>query len=253
MNKALRSLPSWLAGLISVVVVLLVWEAVCRFGQVREVILPRPTLILKDLYGELGWYLSQALYTLGVTLAGFALAAVGGVLIAVALVSSPLFERFCYPLIVGFNSIPKVALAPLFVVWMGTGYEPKVAIAFMIAVFAVIVDTVQGLRSVSPDILDLGRVLKGGPVAMFFKVRLPSALPSIMAGLKVALSLALVGAIVGEFVSSQRGLGFVIMSAQGVFDTVRVFSALIILAVMGLALYFLLDAVEKRATRFRVD
>ncbi|MGE8591256.1 MAG: ABC transporter permease, partial [Alcaligenes sp.] len=88
MNKALRSLPSWLAGLISVVVVLLVWEAVCRFGQVREVILPRPTLILKDLYGELGWYLSQALYTLGVTLAGFALAAVGGVLTAVALVSS---------------------------------------------------------------------------------------------------------------------------------------------------------------------
>lgn len=251
MNKALRSMPSWLAGVVSTFMVLLAWELICWLGQVREVILPRPSLILEDLYGELGWYMGQALYTLGITLAGFVLAAVGGVLIAVALVGSPLFERFCYPLIVGFNSIPKVALAPLFVVWMGTGYEPKVAIAFLIAVFAVIVDTVQGLRSVSPDILDLGRVLKGGPAALFFKVRLPSALPSIMAGLKVALSLALVGAIVGEFVSSQRGLGFVIMSAQGVFDTVRVFSALFILAVMGLVLYFLLDAVEKRATRFR--
>ncbi|KAG1205277.1 hypothetical protein G6F35_011741 [Rhizopus arrhizus] len=114
------------------------------------------------------------------------------------LVGSRWFERFIYPLIVALNSVPKVAIAPLFVIWMGTGAEPKIAIAFLIAVFAIIVDTVHGLRSVPQDVLDLGRVLKGSRCDFFFKVRLPSALPSILAGMKVSISLALVGAIVGH-------------------------------------------------------
>ncbi|HLS41670.1 MAG TPA: ABC transporter permease, partial [Paenalcaligenes sp.] len=160
-------------------------------------------------------------------------------------VSSRLFEQFVYPLIVGFNSVPKVALAPLFVVWMGTGSEPKIAIAFLISVFAVIVDTVHGFKSVDNDLIDLSKVLKASKIDVFMKIRFPSALPSIIAGLKVALSLALVGAIVGEFVSSQKGLGYIIMSAQGVFDTVRVFSSLMILAVMGMLLYVLLVGFEK--------
>ena len=146
------------------------------------------------------------------------------------------------------NSVPKVAIAPLFVIWMGTGAEPKIAIAFLIAVFAMIVDTVHGLRSVPQDVLDLGRVLKGSRRDFFFKVRLPSALPSILAGMKVSISLALVGAIVGEFVSSQRGLGYVIMSAQGTFDTVRVFAAIFVLALMGMALFSLLVWLERRLT-----
>ncbi|HBT34412.1 MAG TPA: ABC transporter permease [Pusillimonas sp.] len=246
-----NNLKAGAAGLFSLVVVLIVWEVICRVFEVREIMLPLPTDILAELYNEAAWYASQTLYTLWITVLGFVLAVVGGVLIAVALVSSRLFERFLYPLIIGFNSVPKVALAPLFVVWMGTGAEPKIAIAFLIAVFAIIVDTVHGLRSVPQDVTDLGRVLKGTSWDFFFKVKLPCALPSVVAGMKVAMSLALVGAIVGEFVSSQRGLGYVIMSAQGVFDTVRVFAALFILAAMGVVLYGALVWLERRATPWR--
>jgi NitT/TauT family transport system permease protein len=185
------------------------------------------------------------------TLAGFVLAVICGVGIAVLLVGSKWFESAAYPLIIAMNSVPKVAIAPLFVIWLGTGAEPKIAIAFLIAIFAVIVDTVHGLRSVPQDVLDLGRVLKGSPRDFFFKVRLPSALPSILTGMKVAISLALIGAIVGEFVSSQRGLGYVILSAQGTFDTPRVFAAIFVLVVMGVALFGALAWLEKRATPWR--
>jgi len=251
MNKAMNNLRSTSAGLSSLIVVFILWEVVCRMFHVRDIMLPRPSQIFAELGAEAAWYASHSAYTLMTTLAGFALSVVGGVLIAIGLVGSRLFERFLFPLIVGFNSVPKVALAPLFVVWLGTGAEPKIAIAFLIAVFAIIVDTVHGLRSVPGDVIDLGRVLKGSAWDFFFKVKLPSALPSMVAGMKVAMSLALVGAIVGEFVSSQRGLGYIIMSAQGTFDTVRVFAALFILAAMGLVLYGLLAWLERHATPWR--
>lgn len=247
----MNHLKTGAAGTFSLVVVLLIWEFVCRAFEIRSIMLPLPSAILTELSNEASWYVEQSLYTLFITLGGFVLAVVGGVLIAVALVSSRIFERFLYPLIIGFNSVPKVALAPLFVVWMGTGAEPKVAIAFLIAVFAIIVDTVHGLRSVPSDITDLGKVLKGSAWDFFFKVKLPCALPSVVAGMKVAMSLALVGAIVGEFVSSQKGLGYVIMSAQGTFDTVRVFAALFILGVMGVVLYGALAWIERHATPWR--
>lgn len=249
--KAMNQLGTAAAGLSSLLVVFVAWEILGRVLEVRPIMLPLPSSIFVELWADLPWYGMHSLYTLWTTVAGFILAVLGGVLIAIALVGSRLFERFLYPLIIGFNSVPKVALAPLFVVWLGTGAEPKIAIALLIAIFAVIVDTVHGLRSVPSDVIDLGKVLKGSAWDFFFKVKLPAALPSMVAGMKVAMSLALVGAIVGEFVSSQRGLGYVIMSAQGMFDTVRVFAALFILAVMGLALYGLLAWIERRATPWR--
>jgi len=168
------------------------------------------------------------------------------------LVASRNFTDAVYPMIVALNSVPKVAVAPLFVIWMGTGYEPKIAMAFLIAVFAVLVDAVHGLRSVPQDVLDLGRVLKGSRLDFFLKVRLPGALPSILTGMKVAIALSLVGAIVGEFVASQRGLGYVILSAQGTFDTARVFAAVVLLAIMGMLLYGAVAWTERLATPWRV-
>lgn len=238
---------------VSMTLLLVLWEVLGRLSNVREVLLPLPSKVLVELGAEWRWYLGHAAYTTMTTLVGFVLSVVGGVLIGTAVASSRTFERFVYPLVVALNSVPKVAVAPLFVIWMGTGYEPKVAIAFLIAVFAVIVDTLHGLRSIPQDVLDLARVLKGSPSAVFFKVRLPGALPSILAGMKVAISLALVGAIVGEFVASQRGLGYVIMSAQGTFDTVRVFAALLLLAILGLLLYGALIALEKAVIPWRAS
>lgn len=239
------------AGAVSIAAVLLLWEAAGRLLHVRPIMLPLPSAVLADLAKDWRWYLDHALYTLFTTLCGFVLSVVGGVAIALLLVGSSGFARFGYPLIVALNSVPKVAVAPLFVIWMGTGAEPKVAIAFLIAVFAIIVDAAHGLRSVPQDVQDLGRVLRGSWLQFFLKVRLPAALPSLVAGMKVAISLALVGAIVGEFVSSQRGLGYVIMSAQGTFDTVRVFAALFVLAALGLLLYGALAWIERRAMPWR--
>lgn len=241
----------WLLGTLSMALFLIAWEALVHLAQVKPITLPPPTAVLAELWGEWHFYLGHAAYTLLTTLAGFVLAVLVGVLLATLLVGSRLFEHTVYPLIIGLNSVPKVAIAPLFVIWLGTGSEPKIAIAFLIAVFAVIVDSVHGLRSVPADVLDLGRVLKGSRLDFFFKVRLPGALPSMLAGMKVAISLALVGAIVGEFVASQRGLGYVILSAQGTFDTPRVFAAVVLLAAMGLALYAGLAWAERRFTAWR--
>ncbi|MEN3365175.1 MAG: NitT/TauT family transport system permease protein [Burkholderiales bacterium] len=251
MTKMLDKARHGLVAVSSLVIFLVLWEVLVRVLKVRPIMVPPPSVVLLELRAEWLWYLDHAWYTMLTTLAGFALAVIVGVGIAVLLVASKWFESAIYPLIIAFNSVPKVAVAPLFVIWMGTGAEPKIAIAFLIAIFAIIVDTVHGLRSVPPDVLDLGRVLKGSRRDFFFKVRLPSALPSILTGMKVAISLALIGAIVGEFVSSQRGLGYVILSAQGTFDTPRVFAAIFVLVAMGIGLFGALAWLEKWATPWR--
>jgi len=225
----------------------LAWEVAVRSLAVKPVILPPPSAVFVELAGDQLWYLRHAWYTLLVTLGGFALALLIGVLLAIAIVESRLLEKTIYALIVGLNSVPKVAVAPLFVIWLGTGAEPKIAIGFLIAVFAIVIDMVLGLKSVPPDILDLARSLRGGRLATLWRIRFPCALPSLFAGMKVAISLALVGAIVGEFVSSQRGLGYVILSAQGTFDTARVFAAIVVLGVMGVALFWVVTLAERLA------
>lgn len=236
-----------LAALAVLTGVFFLWEAAVRAFQVKLVILPPPSAVFADLFSAPAWYLGHAWYTLIVTLGGFALAVLVGVLLAVLIVESRLLDKSIYALIVALNSVPKVAVAPLFVIWLGTGAEPKVAIAFLIAVFAIVIDAVLGLKSVPPDILDLARSLRGGRLATLWRIRFPCALPSLFAGMKVAISLALVGAIVGEFVSSQRGLGYVILSAQGMFDTARVFAAILVLAAMGVALFWLIALLERLA------
>ena len=247
----LQKARRWLLGAGSIVVMLALWELAVHLLKVRPITLPPPSAVLLELAREWTWYLDHAYYTLLTTLGGFALSVVVGVGVAMLLVGSRTFEDSVYPVIVGLNSVPKVAIAPLFVIWMGTGYEPKIAMASLIAVFAVLVDAAHGLRSVPQDVMDLGRVLKGSSLDFFLKVRLPCALPSILTGMKVAIALSLVGAIVGEFVASQRGLGYVILSAQGTFDTTRVFAAVLLLAVLGLVLYGALAWAERKATPWR--
>lgn len=235
------------------VAVFLAWELAVRAFAIKPIILPPPSAVFAELFSDPLWYLRHAWYTLVVTLGGFALAVVLGVALAVAIVESRLLEKTIYALIVGLNSVPKVAVAPLFVIWLGTGAEPKIAIGFLIAVFAIVIDTVLGLKSVPVDILDLARAMRGGRVATLWRIRFPCALPSIFAGMKVAVSLALVGTIVGEFVSSQRGLGYVILSAQGTFDTARVFAAIIVLGIMGVVLFWLIAAAERLAIPWHVS
>lgn len=225
----------------------LAWQLFCDLYQVRPILLPAPSLIIEELAQSPLWFAQQALYTLGITLAGFAAAAILGVLFAVVVTEWKVLDRLLFPLFVALNSVPKVALAPLCIIWFGTGAEPKIVLAFLIAVFAVVIDTILGLRSVPPDTIDLARTLRGSRWKVLTRIKLFCALPHLFAGLKVSMSLALVGAIVGEFVSSQRGLGYVILSAQGMFDTPRVFAAITILAVMGVLLIEAVALAERLA------
>ncbi len=237
--------------LIAALVFLLLWEGFVLLFNVRPILLPAPHLIIAEIAAFPLWFLENSFYTLAITLSGFLVATFLGIAFAVAIVESPAFERMIFPLFVALNSVPKVAIAPLFIIWLGTGAEPKIAITTLISIFAIVIDTALGLRSVTPDILDLAKVLRGGRLRILWRIKLPCALPSMFAGLKVAMSLALVGAIVGEFVSSQKGLGYIILSAQGQFDTPRVFAAIAILAVIGLGLMAALNALEKLALPWR--
>jgi NitT/TauT family transport system permease protein len=222
----------------------LLWEVAVRALDIKPILLPPPSMILRELAASPWFYLRQSGDTLLTTVAGFVLAVVLGVGLAIGIVYSRMLERVIYTLLVSLNSLPKVALAPLFVIWLGTGVEPKIAIAVMLAIFSIVVDMVLGLRSVDPDILAMAHVSRARPSAVLWKIRLPHALPTLFAGMKVGISFALVGAIVGEFVAGSDGLGTVILIAEGQFDTTRVFAALVMLGVLGTALFYIVEFAE---------
>jgi NitT/TauT family transport system permease protein len=232
-------------ALIVIASVFVLWEIAVRIFQPSPLILPAPSAIAAEFIATPGVFIRHLGYTLAITSIGFLLSVVLGVLLSVGIVYSRFLERTVYTLLVALNSIPKVALAPLFVIWLGTGTEPKVAAAVMLAIFPIVIDMVLGLRSVDPDMLSLARTSRASPLHVLFKIRFPCALPSLFAGMKVAISFALVGAIVGEFVAGGNGLGFQILVAQGQFDTPRVFVSLILLGLMGTVLFYAVDFAER--------
>jgi len=230
-----------------------IWEASVRIFEIPPFILPAPSTVAAVLMKSHAILFWDMLYTLKATLLGFALAVILGVLFAIGIVQSRFVEKISYTLLVSMNSLPKVAIAPIFIVWLGTGLAPKVVIATLVAIFAVVVETVHGLKSVPPDMLALGRVLGGSRLLMLAKIQLPHALPYVFAGMKVAIALALVGEIVGEFVASRSGLGHVILVAQGQFDIPMMFAALVILALLGTALFYAIDLIERFAIPWHVS
>ncbi|MCZ8261948.1 MAG: ABC transporter permease [Beijerinckiaceae bacterium] len=223
----------------------LIWEILVRVTKVPNFILPTPSAIFLEILSDPLWYVNHSAYTVGACLLGFALALVIGIAAAIGIVYSRTLENTLYTLLVSLNSIPKIALAPLFIIWMGTGLSSKVAISMLIALFAIVIDTVLGLRSVDPDVIGMSRSMKASPLQVLWKIRFPTALPYMFAGMKVAISLALVGAIAGEFVASQVGLGYVIMTGQGMFQTTRVFAAIVLLGVIGTILFYAINLIER--------
>jgi NitT/TauT family transport system permease protein len=230
-----------------------IWEAWVRIAHVPTYFLPAPSAIIAEIVENPAWYARHAAYTVGACLLGFFMALAVGVLAAIGIVYSKALENTLYTLLVSLNSIPKIALAPLFIIWMGTNLSSKVAISMLIALFAVVIDTVLGLRSIDPDVLDMTKSMRASPLQVLWKIRFPSALPAMFAGMKVAISLALVGAIAGEFVASNVGLGYVILTAQGMMQTTRVFAAIVLLGVLGTALFYLVSMVEHFAIPWHVS
>lgn len=222
-----------------------IWELSVHLFGIRAFLLPAPSIVIADIVANPAFFGRQSLYTLYVTTAGFLIALIGGVLAAIAIVSSSFIDRTFYTLLVATNSIPKVALAPLFVIWLGTGGAPKIAIAAIIAIFPIVINTTVGLRAIDNDMIDLARSARASRLDIMMKVRFPNALPSLFAGAKIGVSFALIGAIVGEFVAGEQGLGYVILTSQATFNSTRAFAAIVVLGVLGTIMFFAIEWIER--------
>jgi NitT/TauT family transport system permease protein len=228
--------------------VLAVWESACAAFGIPAFILPRPTLVGHALVAQLGPILSNSWDTLLRTLVGFALAVVLGGLLGVAIGSSRLIYRGLYPVLIGFNSVPKVAVVPVFVIWFGIGSMPAVLTAFLVSFFPISVNVATGLATVEPELLDVLRALGARKRQILIKIGLPRSMPYFFASLKVAITLAFVGTIICETVAGSSGIGYLMMAATANFDTPLVFAGLFVIAVLGIAMYAIFAVAEQRIT-----
>lgn len=236
---------AWLRPLILLVGMLVAWEVAILVFRIPPYLVPSPWDVVRVFFTDGPELAAQTVPTAVATIAGFLLSALIGIPTAMLIAGSRQVEAYVYPLLVFSQSIPKVAVAPLFVVWFGFGMTPKVISAFLLGFFPVVVAGVQGFKSVDPEMRDLARSMKASWLQTFRMVSLPHALPSIFAGLKVSVTLAVVGAVVGEFVGANSGLGFVLQRSIGNFELPTMFAALVILAALGVVLFWIIDLVER--------
>jgi NitT/TauT family transport system permease protein len=241
----IRSAKDLIPAVIIVTVLVLLLEFLVQFGFVKSFILPAPSEVFLDLSGNIGYLAFHLGVTLFETLFGFLIAVLVGIITGILIVWSTKIENAVYPLILATQLIPKVAIAPLIVVYFGLGLSSKIVISFLISYFPMVIETTLGLKSVEPDLLNLLNSLKATKTKIFLKVRLPNSLPNIVNGLKISVTLALIGAIVGEFVGGSEGIGYVITLATYMINTPRMFSAILLLIVAGFILFQLMRLVEK--------
>jgi len=234
-------------------VLLGLWELLVRQWGLSALLLPAPSAIAASLWTGLatGYFWPHIWATLQALLLGLAAGSAIGLLAGMALAESELLERVLKPYVVVSQVVPKLALAPLFVLWFGFGMLPTVLITALIFFFPLIENTLTGLRQVDAQRLQLFRMLGATRLQTLLRLKLPTGLPAILAGLRVAVVLALVGAVVAEFMGASRGLGAVVIAAQGMMDTTLMFAALVLIAAMGLLLYQACLVLERRLLRSR--
>ena len=244
MNEKLESAMPWLfvAGL------LLVWQLACVGFSIPNFILPRPSVVAQAFVTQFNPIMENSWDTLVRTVIGFVLAVVLGALLGIAIGSSRLVYRGLYPVLIGFNSVPKVAVVPVFVIWFGTGTVPAILTAFLVSFFPIAVNVATGLATVEPELLDVLRSLGARKRQILIKVGLPRSLPYFFASLKIAITLAFVGTIISETVASSSGIGYLMMAATANFDTPLVFAGLFVIAALGIVMYAIFAVVEQRMT-----
>jgi len=236
---------AWARPILLIALLLVIWELVIVVFRIPPYLIPAPLDVVKQLILEWPKLFRESLLTTYATLGGFGLSILFGIPMALLIAYSRTTESFVYPLLVFSQSVPKVAIAPLFVVWFGFGITPKIISAFLLGFFPIVVSTVVGFKSVEREMLDLAHSMKATKLQIFMRISLPHALPSIFAGLKVSVTLAVVGAVVGEFVGSNSGIGYVLQIANGNFDLPLMFAALTVLSLIGVLLFAAVDLVEK--------
>ena len=242
MNETLQRYALAIAAHVALV---LAWYLFVKLGNVPRFVMPSPGATLDALLQpNYNWW-GNILVTGTEIFAGYFLALVVGIALALVFTWSKALESFFMPLLVSLNMIPKVALGPLIIVWFKYGIFPNSLMAFSICVFQILLTTARGLREIEPELLDLVRSLKGSRWQLFTKIQLPGALPYIFAGMKVAAILAVAGAIVGEFLGSDKGLGYLMLQVQVTLDTPAMFMAVIMITLIGMVLYGLVLLLER--------
>ncbi len=224
---------------------LVLWEVVARAGGVKEYILPAPTVIGARLVHDWGLLWEATLVTTNEVLIGFVIGVALGIGLAIPIAYSRIVRNTLYPLIVASQAVPKIAIAPLLVLWLGFGIWPKIAVTALMVFFPVTVTAAEGFSSVDRNLLDLLRSVNATPAQIFFRIRFPHALPHIFSGLKVGITLAVVGAVVGEWVGADSGLGYTLTYANTLLDSPLLFAALFLLIVLGVVLFVVVDIAER--------
>jgi NitT/TauT family transport system permease protein len=231
---------------LAVIAVVIVWEVLCRLLDVPKWLLPAPSQIAVET-----WEIRNILplhfgATLAAVVGGFALAVITGIPLAVLVVYSPFMRRVIFPFLLTLQSVPKVALAPLLLLWVGYGLHSNMIVAATVAFFPIVINTATGLESVDKELLELTRSLDAGAARVFWRVRLPWAMPYIFSSFKVAITLAVIGAVVAEFVGSDKGLGYLILTSSGAMKTTVMFGVLVLLSALGMASFYAVAWAEKK-------
>jgi NitT/TauT family transport system permease protein len=240
-----RRAAGWVAPVFTFALLIVLWDVATRVFDWPIWLVPTPLDVADALWESRDFLPRQFWVTLVETLGGFGLAVVVGVPLAVLIAVSRFLEGTIYPVLLALNAIPKIAIAPILILWMGFGYGPKVTVAFLLCVFPIVISTATGLQSTPAELVELTRSLCASRRQIFLKVRFPAAMPQVFVGLKVAISLAVIGAVIGEFVGSSEGLGWVIVNTSSNLNTPLAFGAMALLALMSVALFYALVALER--------
>ncbi|HSI40187.1 MAG TPA: ABC transporter permease [Xanthobacteraceae bacterium] len=250
-RRALRLAMPWLTAAL----LLAAWEVACVAFDVPEILAPRPSRIVEVMILRWDILLKYCLETLSTTLIGLVLAVGFGLLLGLAIGASPFVYAGLYPLLIAFNAIPKVAIVPILMIWLGVGALPAVITAFVISFFPIVVNVATGLATIEPEMRDVMRSLGASRWEILTKVGVPRSMPYLFASLKVAVTLAFVGSVLAETVGGNRGIGFLMLSAGARNDSATTFAGLFAIAIMGIAMYAACALVERRMTRwaFRGD
>jgi NitT/TauT family transport system permease protein len=235
-----------LPSLIGLLVLLVGWEMATKLWAISPLILPPPSAVAAVLVKQTGYLLHHAGITLLESCLGFLAGLVFAVGLATLFVFSPFVERMVYPYAIAFKAIPLVAIAPIIVVWFGTGLGSKVLMAGIISFFPILVAAFEGFRSIEPEALELMTMLSASSIQVFSKLRFPSALGNILAGMKIASTFSVVGAVVAEFISSEAGIGYVIKTSSYYLDTDVTFAAVAMTALIGIGLFGVVNLTEKK-------
>jgi NitT/TauT family transport system permease protein len=242
-----------LVPLAGILVFLVIWEVGVAVFKAPPYLLPPPTTIFRTFFDELPKLLSHGWVTTYEMLVGYALAVGIAVPLAIAITSSARFDRFVMPTMLFFQVVPKIAIAPLFLVWFGVGTLPKVLVAFLISFFPIVIDAAVGLRSMSSEMNDLARSMGATRMQVFLRFRLPTSLPYLFSGLKVAATLAIAGAVVGEFVGADKGLGYLLLVTNSNLETALMFATILALTIIGLVFFYTVEFLEKLAIPWHVS